>query len=104
MPLSHWSEPELLEFVSSDPSLIEGLNEGKHPELLVEVDELSDAIRPLSHLACSRPGVFRKDRTVTVKLGSSRLFKTFATFRRRLLKETALWDETFCRSFKPSLL
>ena len=50
MPLSHWSEPELLEFVSSDPSLIEGLKEGKHPELLVEV-ELSDAIRPLSHLA-----------------------------------------------------
>ena len=50
IPLSHWSEPELLEFVSSDPSLIEGLKEGKHPELLVEV-ELSDAIRPLSHLA-----------------------------------------------------
>ena len=51
IPLSHWSEPELLEFVSSDPSLIEGLNDGKHPELFVEVDELSDAILPLSHLA-----------------------------------------------------
>ena len=51
MPLSHWSEPELLEVASSDPSLIDGLEEGKHPELFVDVDELSEAILPLSHRA-----------------------------------------------------
>jgi len=103
MPLSHWSEPELFEFVSSDPSLMEGLNDGKHPELFVEVDELSDAILPLSHLACNRPGVFLNDRTVTVRLESSHFVNNLAALRRRLLIDSTLRDEIFCKSFEASL-
>ena len=99
MPLSQCSEPELLELVSSDPSLIDGLKDGKHPELFVEVDELSDAILPLSHLACSLPGVSRNERTVTVKFESSRLDNNDPNFRLRLVSGLAPSIFIFCRSF-----